>query len=189
MTATSHGEFVVRRALPSDAEAYARADAEMVGATYRDLMPPAFAAERLAEVPRLTGERAAGFAAEQQAEAAGRQPERRTWLARHGDRVVGTAVVTYVPQQWELDLGISLPPGDFRQLNHLYLRPEAHGTGLAQTMLDLALPDRQSAHLWVLIGNPRAEAFYRRNGFQIEPGEFSCGPLWYHRPMHRMRRG
>ncbi|OYO06821.1 hypothetical protein CGZ95_00640 [Enemella evansiae] len=184
----THGEFVIRRALPADAAAYARADAEMVAETYRDLMPPSFATERLAEVPELTARYATGFAAEQQAERDHRQPERRTWLALHGDRIVGTGVVTYVPQQWELGLGIALPPGNFRQLNHLYLRPEAHGTGLAQTMLDLALPDRQSAHLWVLIGNPRAEAFYRRNGFEVEAGEFSCGPVWYHRPMHRMRR-
>lgn len=184
----SHGEFAIHRAQPADAAAYAHADAEMVAETYAELMPPSFATERLAEVPRLIPEFEEIFAAEQHAEATGQQPERRTWLARQGDRVVGTAVVTYAPQQWELGLGIALPAGDFCQLNHLYLRPEAHGTGLAQTMLDLALPDRQPAHLWVLIGNPRAEAFYRRNGFRVEAGEFSCGPVWYHRPMHRMRR-
>lgn len=182
------GDRLIRRAEPTDAAAYARADAEMVADTYRDLMPPTFATERLAEVPELIPGYQATFAAEQQAESRGQQPERRTWLALHRDRVVGTAVVTYAPQQWELGLGIALPTDDFCQLNHLYLRREAHGTGLAQAMLDLALPNRQPAHLWVLIGNPRAEAFYRRNGFRAEPGEFSCGPVWYHRPMHRMHR-
>lgn len=44
-----------------------------------------------------------------------------------------------------------------------------HGCGLAQEMLDLALGD-QDAYLWVVEGNERAQAFYRRNGFADDGG-------------------
>lgn len=41
------------------------------------------------------------------------------------------------------------------------------GTGLATVMLDEALGDR-AAYLWVVEGNERAIAFYRRHGFQLD---------------------
>lgn len=44
-----------------------------------------------------------------------------------------------------------------------------HGTGLAQAMLDEALGD-EDAYLWVVDGNERAQAFYRRNGFAADGG-------------------
>ena len=45
----------------------------------------------------------------------------------------------------------------------------AHGTGLARALLRQAIGDR-AAYLWVLDGNLRAEAFYRRHGFTDEGG-------------------
>ena len=44
-----------------------------------------------------------------------------------------------------------------------------HGTGVAQRLLDRAVGDRP-AYLWVVEGNERAQAFYRRNGFRIDGG-------------------
>lgn len=44
-----------------------------------------------------------------------------------------------------------------------------HGSGLAQAMLDEALGD-EDAYLWVVDGNERAQAFYRRNGFVLDGG-------------------
>lgn len=43
----------------------------------------------------------------------------------------------------------------------------AHGTGLAAALLDHAIGDRP-AYLWVLDGNERALAFYRKHGFVDE---------------------
>jgi GNAT superfamily N-acetyltransferase len=40
----------------------------------------------------------------------------------------------------------------------------AHGTGLAADLMTHTIGDRP-AYLWVLEGNSRAEAFYRRHGF------------------------
>jgi L-amino acid N-acyltransferase YncA len=52
-----------------------------------------------------------------------------------------------------------------RVLEGIYLLAEAHGSGLGQALLDAVLGD-EPAFLWVADGNPRAEAFYRRNGFE-----------------------
>lgn len=49
-------------------------------------------------------------------------------------------------------------------LRHIYQHARAHGTGTGQALLDAAVGDRP-AYLWTAEDNPRALAFYRRNGF------------------------
>lgn len=44
------------------------------------------------------------------------------------------------------------------------MRASAYGSGLGLRLLDAAIGDRP-ASLWVLERNPRARAFYERNGF------------------------
>jgi ribosomal protein S18 acetylase RimI-like enzyme len=56
------------------------------------------------------------------------------------------------------------------ELKQLYLLPEAHGTGLAQLLMDWALAEAKargapSLSLSVWSENKRAQAFYRRYGF------------------------
>ncbi len=51
------------------------------------------------------------------------------------------------------------------ELNMIYALERAKGTGLGQEMLDAAIGDRP-ALVWVAINNPRARAFYARNGFE-----------------------
>ncbi|MGA0567198.1 GNAT family N-acetyltransferase [Rathayibacter sp. KR2-224] len=51
-----------------------------------------------------------------------------------------------------------------RELHGIYVLRDHHGTGAAQRLLDAALGN-SPAFLWVLVDNPRARAFYRRNGF------------------------
>lgn len=51
------------------------------------------------------------------------------------------------------------------ELKVIYLLATHHGTGLGQGLLDAALADAP-AFLWVAEDNPRARAFYRRNGFE-----------------------
>lgn len=55
------------------------------------------------------------------------------------------------------------PIRDF-ELGSIYLLAAHHGSGLGQELLDVALGGRE-ASLWVLDDNPRAHAFYTRNGF------------------------
>ena len=50
------------------------------------------------------------------------------------------------------------------ELTAIYLREEAQGSGIADALLRTAIGD-SPAYLWVLSGNTRAQAFYRRHGF------------------------
>lgn len=50
------------------------------------------------------------------------------------------------------------------ELRILYLLAEYHGSGLGQGLLDAAIGER-ACFLWVAEDNPRARAFYARNGF------------------------
>lgn len=181
------GPYTVRRAVGSDALAYAQADAEMVGGTYGYLMPPEFAAARLAEVPAVAQERATGLDAEVAAERQGDEPARRTWIATHDARIVGIAVTTAFQQPWEQALGVPWAEG-MLQLNHLYVRPEAHGSGLGQALLDLVVPEGVASYLWIVGGNARAQRFYERNGYVGDGVEYSCGPVWFNKPLLRMLR-
>lgn len=62
-----------------------------------------------------------------------------------------------------------------RQLYCIYVSESAHGLGVGQTLLDEVI-GTGPAMLWVAKQNPRAIAFYRRNGFdfdgveQLDPG-------------------
>lgn len=58
------------------------------------------------------------------------------------------------------------PPRD-RLLYALYVRASEYGTGVGQALLDEVLGS-ESAMLWVAKENPRATAFYRRNGFRFD---------------------
>lgn len=62
------------------------------------------------------------------------------------------------------------------QLMHLYQYPRMHGSGTGQALLDAAIGDRP-ASLWTAQDNPRAQAFYRRNGF-VPDGTRKVEPEW-----------
>lgn len=54
------------------------------------------------------------------------------------------------------------------ELWSLYAAPEHHGRGVAHALVTAALPSSHPAHLWVLDGNDRAIAFFRREGFALD---------------------
>jgi GNAT superfamily N-acetyltransferase len=56
-------------------------------------------------------------------------------------------------------------PAHDRELWELYVARGHHGSGLARALAEQALGDGP-AELWVFDGNPRAEAFYRKLGFE-----------------------
>ncbi|MFS0734319.1 GNAT family N-acetyltransferase [Microbacterium sp. 1P10UB] len=62
------------------------------------------------------------------------------------------------------------------ELTMLYVLARAHGTGAGQALLEAVLADRP-AYLWVAADNPRAQAFYRRNGFEYDGTKSSFGPI------------
>ena len=182
------GPYVVRRAQPSDALALCRADAEMVAYSYPDVMPPIWSEERLAEADGLAPGRERSFALNLAAEARGDEPQDRTWMAFAGDEILGICVSRSTPQDWESVNEVVPIPGVTQQLNHLYLRPSAQGTGLADALMDLALPGRMPSYLWIIGGNVRGWRFYERHGFVGDGITYSCGPIWYDAPLFRMYR-
>ena len=65
------------------------------------------------------------------------------------------------------------------ELNALHVLPDHHGTGVAQRLMDAVVAAVRTwqvdrAHLLVLEGNERAQAFYRRTGWEL------CGAAGTH---------
>ena len=82
------------------------------------------------------------------------------WLARDDDGIVGMA--TAGPGRDD-DAPVPL------ELYAINVLRRAYGTGVADDLMAAALGDR-AAYLWVIDGNDRALAFYRRHGFHDEGG-------------------
>ncbi|WP_264197561.1 GNAT family N-acetyltransferase [Arthrobacter sp. SO3] len=57
-----------------------------------------------------------------------------------------------------------------RQLFSIYVAAERHGAGVGKSLLD-ATAGHGPAMLWVAKDNPRAVAFYLRNGFEFDGAE------------------
>jgi GNAT superfamily N-acetyltransferase len=89
-----------------------------------------------------------------------------TWVATDGDRIVGFSWSG--PSQDD-------PPVRELELWAIYLLADWYGTGAGQLLLD-AVVGAAPASLWVADDNPRARAFYARNGFQPD-GTSKTGPL------------
>lgn len=71
-------------------------------------------------------------------------------------------------------------------LRHMYQYSRVHGSGTGQALFDAAVGDRP-AYLWVAEDNPRAIAFYRRNGFTPD-GAHKTEPDWENLASFRMVR-
>jgi ribosomal protein S18 acetylase RimI-like enzyme len=78
-------------------------------------------------------------------------------------------------------IAMSGPPRDAsaawtRQLYVLYVYASDHGTGAGRALMEAVIGPAESVVLWVADPNPRAQAFYRKNGFvpdgtvQVEDG-------------------
>lgn len=53
------------------------------------------------------------------------------------------------------------------ELMGLYITEQWYGTGVAHALVQQAI-GTQAAYLWVLKDNPRAQAFYRKEGFELD---------------------
>lgn len=60
---------------------------------------------------------------------------------------------------------IALLPG---WIDHLYVDPQFHGTGIGSQLLDLAQQQQSELRLYTFQSNVRARGFYERRGFVIE---------------------
>lgn len=55
-----------------------------------------------------------------------------------------------------------------RELNAMYVLAAWYGSGLAHDLMREVLDTRRDTTLWVFEENPRAQAFYRKYGFELD---------------------
>ncbi|MGO4535550.1 GNAT family N-acetyltransferase [Leifsonia sp. 2MCAF36] len=138
----------VRRATVDDARAIARVHVLSWRETYAGRMPAEFLAAL--DIERFAS-RWAGILADGRTDA---------FIAERDGEVIGWATA---------GAGRDDDAPRPRELEGIYLLASAHGSGAGQQLLDAVIGDAP-AYLWVLDGNARAEAFYRRNGFTRDGG-------------------
>ncbi|RDI69400.1 GNAT family N-acetyltransferase [Nocardia pseudobrasiliensis] len=59
-------------------------------------------------------------------------------------------------------------PVTTRELNAIYVRATWYGTGVAHDLMRAVLDPEADTSLWVFEQNPRAQAFYRKYGFELD---------------------
>ena len=74
------------------------------------------------------------------------------------------------------------------ELRMIYTLERAYGSGAGQLLLE-AVIGSQAAFLWVLAENPRAQAFYVKNGFALDGATDLMDEAWHRLPVVRMVRG
>ena len=145
-------EVTVRRAGPEDAADVARVQVTGWHEAYTGRMPQSI-------LDRLDVERATGWWRRVIVGGTDGEIPGEVWVAERDGVVIGFA-----------SAGASRdddPQQDQRELYAIYVLAEHYGSGAGQALLDAAI-GRSAASLWVLQDNPRARAFYERNGFRSD---------------------
>jgi GNAT superfamily N-acetyltransferase len=140
------GEIVVREAELADIAGMAAVHVQSWKETYRGLAP-----DEMLDSPGMRERREHLWTRV----LTDPQPHRKHALAEHDGQIVGIALAgppeaQDAPREWQLYV--------------LYLLAAHQGTGAGQQLLDAVIGSRP-AYLWVADPNPRAQAFYHRNGF------------------------
>lgn len=145
--------LVIREPVPADVPGLVRVHVESWRSTYSPLLPDGF----------FSSEFIAGRRRMWTSITTTSRPGRVVRLAELGRRVVGFAVAGPVDPADASDAPRPL------QLFSIYLDDAEHGSGAGQALLDAVLAEAP-AFLWVAERNPRARAFYQRNGFRLDGG-------------------
>ncbi len=87
------------------------------------------------------------------------------WIREPGDQTIRVAAIDgSVVGFASAGPARSTPAPRTTELYMIYLDSAAHGSGAGQALLD-GVHGKAPAFLWVAKDNPRAQAFYHRNGF------------------------
>ncbi|MHA7304184.1 GNAT family N-acetyltransferase [Arthrobacter sp. TMN-49] len=139
--------FDLRRAQPADAPAMARVHVDTWRETYRGLMSDA-----VLDDPVLLSWRERFWAA---ALVDPKYDKNNIAVASSDGTIIGIAMS-----------GSSLDDAaEPQQLHVLYAYAAFHGSGVGTALLNEVIAPTAHAALWVADPNPRAQAFYRKNGF------------------------
>lgn len=138
----------VRAAVSDDIEGMARVHVDSWAETYRGLMP-----DELLDAPDLVDRR------------------RQLWRTVLDDEHRQTHACAVAEQDGRI-VGIAMSGpssdddrADELQLFVLYTYRVVQGSGAGRGLLDAVVDPGTACHLWVADPNPRAQAFYRKNGF------------------------
>ena len=145
--------FEVRPAEPADASGMAKVHVDTWRETYRGLM-----SDSELDDPGLLEWREKFWTA---ALTDPRYEKNNVAVALHDDKLIGIAM--------------SGPSSDIpeepQELFVLYAYASSHGSGVGAALLNEVISPAASAVLWVADPNPRAQAFYRKNGFVADGAE------------------
>lgn len=182
--------WTVRPAEPEDAAPWVEVHLQGLAETYPQL-PPSFVGSRRA--------RQAEIVAATRTEIVTAGPDERYLVAVDAaGGLVGVGHATRGAQPWERGL-LARYPDDalglhrgvrdprLRQLTTLYTPSRVHGSGIGGALAEALVGD-EPAYLWIMTGNDRAQAFYRRLGFERASAAVPSGPTWFAWPMFQMAR-
>jgi GNAT superfamily N-acetyltransferase len=140
--------WVVRPAQVGDVARMAQVHVRCWQETYRGLMPDA-----LLDNPDFPAARERMWAAALTGE---RYRQHRIAVVDRDDQLIGIAMAAPASE---------IASARTMHLGVLYVYTADHGTGVGQALLEAVISPDESATLWVVDPNPRAQAFYRKNGF------------------------
>lgn len=110
-------------------------------------------------------------------------PERDLLVAVEGERAVGyTMLIAGEPT--DPDVAASLAHRPTIELSKVYVRPDAHGSGIAAQLIERSVEvagDRGAASVWLGVNqqNVRANRFYEKTGFvEVGTKTFLLGTDW-----------
>jgi ribosomal protein S18 acetylase RimI-like enzyme len=161
-------DYVLRQATPGDAEAVVLMHTLAHEECYPHLLSPAFFAARRDAIPE-------------------RVARRRNHLDVQDPRILAldanNEVVGFADAGPGRDEDGPVP----LELYSIYLLARAQGIGLGAALVGAVIGE-SPAYLWVLEENLRAQAFYRRYGFQPDGRRGLLPPEWEALPEMRMAR-
>jgi GNAT superfamily N-acetyltransferase len=174
MTASSTSMDVeLRHPSPADGERLGRMHYASWREAYASFLPPEFWGEA-AERRRVTH-----WVAALRSPA----PGSTTWIALRDGEILG--FVTAGPARGNPTAGA---PARDRELWSIYVLASEYGSGLADRLLEVALPQRAPAELWAFEANARALRFYARHGFKPDGARHVFGPELGHQAEIRLVR-
>ena len=161
-------DFHLRQATPEDAEAVVLMQTQAHEECYPHLLSPAFFEQRRASIPE-------------------RVARRRAFLARDEPRVLAFDADNRLVGYADAGPGREDDAPEGLELYSIYTLRHTYGTGLGAALMSAAVGSG-AAYLWMLENNPRALAFYLKQGFRPDGKRNTLPPEWEALPELRLVR-
>jgi GNAT superfamily N-acetyltransferase len=161
-------DYQLRQAGPEDAEAMVRMHTLAHEECYAHLLSPAFFRARRDSIPE-------------------RVERRRPHLDVPDPRIIALDADGEVVGLADAGPGRDKDGPEELELYSVYTLRRTHGSGLGAALMGAAIGD-SPAYLWVVEGNPRALAFYLKQGFRPDGKRGQLPPEWENLPEFRMVR-